>query len=88
MASLFKDPRSSIYVVQFYDPFRKPVQRRVSTAEAVDAPRALSTRRTDGAAGLAARIDGEARRVDQYGAETAAGDAKRDNGGGHAEAGG
>jgi integrase len=31
MASLFKDHRTAIYVVQFYVPTRKPVQRRVST---------------------------------------------------------
>ena len=32
MASLFKDARSSIYVVEFYDPRRTPAKRRVSTA--------------------------------------------------------
>ena len=32
MASLFKDARTAIYVVQFHDPSRTPARRRVSTA--------------------------------------------------------
>jgi hypothetical protein len=59
---------------------------RRAGVETVDAPRALAALRADGAAGLAARVDDEVGRVGLHGVKAAAGDTKRDDGGGHEKA--